>query len=74
MNDGAIMFFKYVKRADVPRYLEAGWIMAQVGVPCHHDDYACILEWTGIGEPPDMPPDDSNLDCSEHDRRSDGRT
>lgn len=54
MKDGDVLFFKYVKRADVPRYLEAGWVLAQVGVPCHHDDYACILEWTGVSEPPDM--------------------
>ena len=68
MNDGAIMFFKYVKRADVPRYLEAGWIMAQIGVPCHHDAYSVILEWTGIGEPPGMPPEDPDLVGSEQDR------
>ncbi len=75
MKDGDVLFFKYVKRADVPRYLEAGWIVVQVGKPCHHDFYACILEWTGPGEPPDMGEgrSDPDMESGGHDRPGDNR-
>jgi hypothetical protein len=54
MQDDSIVFFKYVRRDDVPRYLEAGWIVCQITSVCHHDFYAVAMEWAQPGEPPAM--------------------
>jgi hypothetical protein len=54
MKDDSIVFFQYVRRSDVARYIAAGWVICQLGTPCHHDDYSVIMEWDQLGEPPAM--------------------
>ena len=76
LQGGEIVHFKYVKRADVRRYLDAGWIVCQVLRPCHHDDYAVIMEWDKGGEPPEMDSGRQGSDVAGagNDRSGDGRS
>ena len=76
LQGGEIVHFKYVKRADVRRYLDAGWIVCQVLRPCHHDDYAVIMEWSKPEPMPDMEAGrpGSNVEGAGDDRPSDGRS
>jgi hypothetical protein len=54
MQDYSIVFFQYVRRSDVARYLAAGWVVCQINSVCHHQDYAVEMEWDQPGEPPAM--------------------
>jgi hypothetical protein len=54
MEVDEIVFFKYVRRADVPRFLAAGWTVCQISSISHHEIYAVLLEWAKPGEPPAM--------------------
>jgi hypothetical protein len=54
LPEGDVLFFKYVRREDVPRYLAAGWIVCQISSVCHHSVYAVEMEWAQPGEPPAM--------------------
>ena len=45
-----IMWFRYVRHADVPRFIAAGWEhAADLGVP--HGEWSVLMRWAGEGEP-----------------------
>jgi hypothetical protein len=48
-----ITWHRYVRFADIPAYLSAGWEWDQHETPLHapHGCYAVIMTWTGDGEP-----------------------
>jgi hypothetical protein len=54
MEVDEIVFFKYVRRDDVPRYLAAGWTVCQINSVSHHEIYAVAMEWAQPGAPPAM--------------------
>ena len=46
-----IRTFRYVGYADIPAYLELGWIAPECRPHRHMDVYRVVMEWGGGGEP-----------------------
>lgn len=48
-----MIYFKYVRNAEVPVWLALGWVLSPVGPHVyHHDHSSALMEWSGEGEPP----------------------
>lgn len=41
----------WVRHHDVAAYEALGWVILDPRLICHHDVYACEMEWRGQGEP-----------------------
>lgn len=48
-------WLKYVRHEDVQPMQEEGWTVVDSMYDNHHGFYACIMEWTGEGEPANEP-------------------
>jgi hypothetical protein len=44
-------YFRYVRHADVERYLKRGWVEANTLLHTHHGRHAILMRWTGQGDP-----------------------
>lgn len=50
---GRVAFFHYVTHANVPAWLDRGWIIADTLADTKHGEFAVLMKWAGEGEPPE---------------------
>ena len=51
-------WFRYVRWLDVDAYRASGWTTCPLETVPSHDAYSTLMEWSGLGEPPEMTTED----------------